>query len=126
MYRSRQERKHLKLIARQHSAHSQGKSSLGVDYEDLSKEEYTKARFKCSCSRCIDGKQHKVEKCKLVDNTAQHDYFDYRDIDSHEEDSYWYWLKVHDNFEEWITDKDDTNGVKTITLSMKTIGEIYE
>ncbi len=83
MYRSRQERLHLKQIARLHSARSWGvRSKLGVEYKDLTKEERLCLGWKCTCERCHTGKQHKHLRKELALPFEGGDENHYRDIDA--------------------------------------------
>lgn len=152
MYRSRQERLHLQQGARLHSARSWGnRSKLGIEYKDLNSKEYEFTRHKCTCTWCIDSKQHKhlrkqlaipfAETGNLVGKTFSPkeiyrclDVIDslwfnsddkFEDIEQ-EEELFWYNLGYHTCYEDWVTTTPDDKGVKTVTLSMKTIGEIYE
>ena len=120
MYRSRQERLHLKAIARLHSANNNwrkcNRSKLGIGYEDMTAEEREKTRYKCDCERCVMGKQHKHLRKELATpfegSNEDTDYRDLKNINTfyaspwweiidREEEEYWYYTYVHTNFEEW-------------------------
>ena len=77
MYRRPKELKHLKRKSRLHSAKSQhsGRTKMGVTYKDLSSEEYKQARWKCSCKRCSDGKQHKHKRSSPIQEESPQDTF---------------------------------------------------